>query len=149
MGVGFSHQHVLPRYANIGLFSDPELSNFPYPDRRYCSSVLWADAVGLTGVLPENQAMILWAREVFATGNKLPVRLELVAPRLSRTPPPRISIAPVAPSSSTVPPRPSLAPQAVAAPHSSALPQPSHIPRTTIPPRDAVASLRPRAAPSA
>ena len=145
MGVGFSHQHVLPLYATIGLFPDPELSAFPYPDRRYSSSVLWADAVGLTGVAPENQAMILKARETFAAGNKLPMRLELVAARLSRTPPPRISIAPQQPTSSrTMPPRASLPPPASVLPSATRGSRASTPPRASLPPR---ASVRPRAAP--
>jgi hypothetical protein len=146
IGIGFSHQHVLPLYAQIGLFPDPELSNFAYPDRRYASSVLWADAVGLTGVTPENQAAILKAREAFAAGNKLPVRFEPIAPRLSRVPPPRTSLAPMAPAAvrGSIAPRASSAPRAAATPRTSvAPPRASVAPRTTVAPRAAAA---PRAA---
>lgn len=83
VGVGFSHQHVLPLYGNIGLFPDPELRNFHYPDRRYSSSVLWADALHLTGVSDANRRRILHARETFAKGQKLHFRLERAKPTAS------------------------------------------------------------------
>ena len=91
VGVGFSHQHVLPLYANIGLFPDPELSNFAYPDRRYLSTVLWADAMNLTGVTEANRRRIMSARETFAEGNKVHFRVDrpksIPAPRRSMRPP--------------------------------------------------------------
>ncbi|MET0340980.1 MAG: GNAT family N-acetyltransferase [Polyangiales bacterium] len=104
IGVGFSHQHVLPLYGTIGLFPDPELSHFAYPDKRYSSSVLWADAVDLAGVDDENRAQILAARAVFAEGGRVQMKLEREPPRLSHRPPP-------APPESSVPPtRPSIFP---------------------------------------
>lgn len=71
VGVGFSHQHALALYANVGLLPDPELRALPYPDPRYASTVLWADALGLGAVTPANRRRILHARRVFGEGNKL------------------------------------------------------------------------------
>lgn len=71
VGVGFSHQHVLGLYATIGLFPDPDLSNFSYPDDRYLSSVLWADALELSGVNAAVKRRIVKARETFMNGDKI------------------------------------------------------------------------------
>ena len=71
VGIGFSHQHVLALYATIGLYPDPELSSFAYPDDRYLSSVLWADALELTGVHAVVKRRILKARTTFINGDKV------------------------------------------------------------------------------
>lgn len=69
--VGFSHQHVLSLYAQVGLLPDAELAHIPYPNDRYCSTVLWADALELSSVPAKIKRRILHARRTFAAGAKI------------------------------------------------------------------------------